>query len=163
VGGVLVNPPGTTFFNFYRPDQGTDGPLDTGAFASSPTNINSTYDFRAFDEAGAPVRPGTTPGLHITRKAAQPFARGPRDHTLYGITEIMGGGAAALDDQHHIEMLTNGYITLKEKTDDLRVGSITSTGSPSAAEPHSGDVTLFSPAAIIDAQNDGPGAEVIAG
>src|SRR5262249_60844682 len=59
--------------------------------------------------------------------------------------------------------LTNGSIPLKEKTDDSRVGSTPSTGSPTVDEPHSGDVTLFSPAAIIDAQNDGPGAEVIAG
>src|SRR5207253_5014119 len=159
--------PGERHFTFFntQPPEAASVPLDVGMFATGATHINSTYDLRQFDAAGHLWRPGITAGRNIVVKAADPSAADTRFINIYGITEILGGGAAALDDQHHIEMLTNGYITLREKTDDLRVGSITSTGSPDNAhgQPHAGDVTLYSPAAIIDPQNDGPGAELVAG
>ncbi len=164
-GGILVvyagHPsPGERHFTYFKPPPAEPPApaLDPGTFASAGTHINSTYDLRAFDSAGNLWRPGITSGRNIIITAAESNAADPKIVNVYGITEIVGGGSASSSDQHHIDVLTNGYVTLHEKTDDLRVGSITSTGSPSAAEPHSGDVTLFAPAAILDALNDGPGA-----
>ena len=54
-----------------------------------------------------------------------------------GITDILGSG--------HIDVLTNGFITLEELAGDLRAGSITSTDD---------DVTLTAPASIVDALDD---------
>jgi hypothetical protein len=159
-GGVFVEHDGggEEHFTYFRPPP-PEAPapgLDPGMFAdiTTATHINSTYDLREFDTAGNLWRPGITAGRNIILSAAESTAVDPKIVNIYGITEIVGGGSAASGDQHHINVLTNGYITLREKTDDLRVGSITSTGSPTGSEPHSGDVTLFSPAAIIDAQND---------
>jgi hypothetical protein len=167
-GGILVvyagHPaPGERHFTYFVPPPSEPAvpKLDVGAFAfagASATHINSTYDFRAYDAAGNLWRPGITAGRNIIITAADSNAPDPKIVNVYGITEILGGGSASSSDQHHIDVLTNGYITLHEKTDDLRVGSITSTGSPSMDEPRSGDVTLFAHAAIIDALNDGPGA-----
>ena len=65
---------------------------------------------------------------------------------VLAITEIVGTGyAAGATDQHHIDVLTNGWIALTEYTDDLRVGEIRSTAN---------DVLLYAPARTIDALND---------
>src|SRR5207302_405579 len=60
---------------------------------------------------------------------------------VLGITEL----TEALPNTS-IDVLTNGYITLTEKTGDLRVGRIKSTTS---------DVLLYAPRMIIDALADG--------
>src|SRR6185436_5893388 len=54
----------------------------------------------------------------------------------------------------HITVLTNGYVALTEKTGDMRVESITSTGS---------DVLLYAPDRILDADRDANTESDIAG
>jgi hypothetical protein len=138
-------------FRFFTPDAGAKLDLHPGVFANEGANaahIDSTYDIRAFTQTGQLHRPGIISQRNIVVKAAEPNAASPKIINIYGITEIIGGGPAASTDQNHIEILTNGLITLREKTDDMRVQSITSTRD---------DVILFSPAAIIDALNDGLG------
>jgi RTX calcium-binding nonapeptide repeat (4 copies) len=158
IGGILIaypgGPafPGERHFTFFKspPADGTDGgPLDPGVFANtgaSATHIDSTYDIRAYDGAGKLFRAGITSERSIIIAAAEPFAGSTKIINVYGITEIKGGGAADPGDVHHVDVLTNGDITIAEKTDDLRVGEIRST---------LGNVTLNSPAAIIDALKDG--------
>src|SRR5678815_5516653 len=71
---------------------------------------------------------------------------------IFGITEIVGTGfVEGPSDVHHIDILTNGNITINEITDDLRVGDITST---------SHDVLLYAPLAIVDALDDPNGTDV---
>ncbi len=151
-GVVLVKYEGTQDYFFTNFDGDSTGPgpgLDKGVFANegaSADHIDSTYDIRALDTNGHLYRPGITAERNIIINAAEPFAGGGKIVNVLGITEIIGGGDANPGDQHHIDVLTNGDITLSEKTDDLRVGQIRSTA---------GNVTLNSPAAIIDALDDG--------
>jgi hypothetical protein len=146
-----VSPSGEQHNTFFNTPDGSPVPENVGAFATlQPNNtIDSTYDIRALDTKGHPWLPGITAGNNIIVKAAQPNVplSDTKDINVLAITEIVGGGTAGSGDQHHIDVLTNGTITLSEKTDDLRVGEIKSTQS---------DVTLNSPAAIIDALDDGP-------
>ncbi|HEX5279640.1 MAG TPA: hypothetical protein VFW28_06150 [Micropepsaceae bacterium] len=155
-GGVSVSDatkPGT-YFTHFDSDPPPGPALDTGVFANegaSATHIDSTYDIRALNTDGNVYRPGITSDRNIIIAAADPDTTAA-GHTVnvLGITQIIGGGTANASDQHHIDALTNGFINLAEKTGDLRVGQITSTQS---------DVTLSSPAAIIDALNDGIGSD----
>jgi hypothetical protein len=148
-----------TFFNTPDPAYSSNS-KNLGVFGSNPTAMASTYDFRNVDTNGNFFRPGIVSGHNIIVTAANSQPTDPIVN-VYGLIQTFSGGAASLSDQHHVNVLTNGYITLRELSGDLRVGSITSTGNPGAApEQHAGDVTLFSPAAIIDAQDDFPVADV---
>ncbi|MDD1750937.1 MAG: hypothetical protein LUO89_13810, partial [Methanothrix sp.] len=151
VGPVhVIDSPTGDYYNKYEPDTGSPKPQDAGVFGSSPSHIDSTYDMRAFDAAGNRWRPGITSGRNIIVAAAEPTAGAGKIVNIHAITEIIGGGTPGGGDVHHIDMLTNGSIIDAEKTGDLRVGRIMSTA---------GDVTLSSPARIIDALNDGIGSE----
>ena len=85
--------------------------------------------------------PGITAGGDISVTAADLKPTDPIIN-VFGITELSGSG--------DINVLTNGFITLMEETGDLRAGAITSTAN---------DVTLYSPARIIDGLNDPAGAD----
>jgi Ca2+-binding RTX toxin-like protein len=156
-GGVLVNPPGQTYHNYYSTDSGGVPSLDAGVFGSGAVAIVTTYDFRALDVAGDRTIPGITAGLlcpssctsgNIIIQAANP-APGATQVNVLGITQIVGTGyPEVITDNHHIDVLTNGFITLTEKTHDLRAGRIKSTAN---------DVLLYSPRMIVDALNDNPG------
>jgi hypothetical protein len=155
--GILVkydaHPSGKIFYTAFDSEGVTHGPpLDLGMFAGSPVHIDSTYDIRAFDSAGVKNRPGITSKRNIIIAAAEPFAASPKLIHIFGITEIVGTGfVEGPSDVHHIDILTNGNITINEITDDLRVGDITST---------SHDVLLYAPLAIVDALDDPNGTDV---
>jgi hypothetical protein len=139
-----------TFFN--TPDPAGPG-LDPAVFVTGAfSHRDSTYDFRALDTNGNPYLPGITARHDIIVAAADPLAASPALINVQGITQLSGGPfpAPASSDQHHIDVLTNGNITLAEAAGDLRVGRIMSTAH---------DVTLNSQARIIDALAKGPGDE----
>jgi hypothetical protein len=97
------------------------------------------YDFRDLDSTGnrtvAGLIAGNTNGnIIITAKNSQPA---DIQVSVLGITDILGSG--------HIDVLTNGFITLTEQFGDMRVGEIHSTAD---------DVTLTAPASIVDALDD---------
>ncbi|MBK5565794.1 hypothetical protein [Ensifer sp. SSB1] len=143
-GGVLVKAPsqaaGVTHYNFFRPDSGSPEPLSRGVFGTGNTAIASTYDFRGIDPAtGSRTLPGlqagaVTTGGDIIVAAANSDPSATTINVL-GITEIVGNG--------DIDVVTNGYIALSEKTGDMRVERIKSTAS---------DVLLYSPRRILDAR-----------
>jgi len=158
-GGVNVKyeteTSGKRHFEFFRPDTPPGPALDPGVFANlgaSATHIDSTYDIRAVDSVGDLVRPGITAGRNIVITAAEPVAGSGRILNVLAITETVVANdlAQGAGDVHHVDVLTNGDITLAESTGDLRVGRIASTAN---------DVTLRSPRKIVDALNDGIGAE----
>ena len=138
--GVLVKYPeyagGKAYFNFFMPEVGDPEDLNFGAFATDPTEIESTYDYRAKDTDGEPTLPGVIAGGNIIIKAAE-FDPSDTIINVLGITEILSSG--------DINVLTNGNITLTEKNGDMRVERIKSTGN---------DVLLYSPVRIIDARDD---------
>ena len=128
------------YTSYFRPDRADPPNRDIGAFGGSTvTLLDSVYDFRDLDSAGnrtvAGLIAGNTNGnIIITAKNSQPA---DIQVSVLGITNILGSG--------HIDVLTNGYITLAEQFDDMRVGNITSTAD---------DVTLTAPAFIVDALAD---------
>ncbi|HEY9239276.1 MAG TPA: hypothetical protein VIP10_10605, partial [Burkholderiaceae bacterium] len=174
VGNVRVQvietmPPGSQTYNalhsrHFLPDGGTLS-LDPAAYASGGTPVASTYrfeerqarpegtvrhfagtvvDYLAYDPVLlVPVAPpaalpvtstaGLRAGVDIVVAASNP-APGATRLNVTGFTDITGSG--------HIDVLVNGFITLEEQAGDLRVGDIRSTDD---------DVTLISPAAILDA------------
>jgi len=151
-GGINVTYPSSADPNpYYRRFSSDFGPTpgrDPGVYGSGDVPVDVTYDFRALDGTGARILPGLVAGGNIILTGDLPSSS--LIH-VYGITEIVGTGfTETAGDGHHIDVVTNGDITIIEKTDDLRAGSITSTGR---------DVNLFSPTAIVDALNDA-GADV---
>src|SRR5262249_54479754 len=134
-GGVIVDHDGTgeRHFTFFKTPDGTPPDLDPGMFGfegPSAAHIDSTYDFRALDSVGNPFRTGVISKPNIIIAAAEPVAATPKIINIRAITEIDGTGFLAnSSDSHHIDVLTNGFITLAEKTDDLRVGRIMSTAN----------------------------------
>ena len=153
---VVVNPDGGSFTSppyyvtFFHPDgfrcdypAGSGCPTphrELGAFADdAETAVASTYDFRILDA-------GTTgPQGDVTLDAA--FPSGP---TVINIQAYIDVRQRSGDVHIH----TNGFINATEKArsgsgntnpGDLRVGQIQSTN---------GDVTLWAPGAILDADND---------
>jgi hypothetical protein len=145
---ALPGEPHHTFFNTPDPAAGLQDP---GAFGTGNNAFNSTYVVKAMDELSHRWRPGIVSGRNIIVTAAEPTAGSPKIINIDAITDVTGTGyVAGPTDQHHVDMLTNGSIIEAEKTGDLRVGRIMSTAN---------DVTLYSPAAIIDALNDGIGSE----
>ena len=164
IGGIDViysghGAPGEVHYTFFNTPPGTDGGnLDIGLFAlqgtqgQNATYIDSTYDIRALNGDAAAHRwlPGIVSARNIIVAAAEPTAGSGKIINIKAITEINGTGVPGPSDFHHVDVLTNGWIDLAEKTDDLRVGRIMSTAN---------DVTLHSPRMIIDALNDGIGSE----
>jgi Ca2+-binding RTX toxin-like protein len=143
--GVLVKWPsspstGVVHRVYFTPDSSC--PADcarpaSGAGGTFLAQTDSTYDLRARDLAlaGAPyVLPGIVAGGNIIVEAAQPTATSPRTINVFGIVDVLTTG--------HVDVLTNGWITLNEHVGDLRVGRILSTLS---------DVLLHAPGRIVDA------------
>ena len=100
--------------------------------------IASTYSFRG-DRSGRRAADAARRDRRRQHRRQERPQRptSPRTSSIHvlGITEIEGGG--------DIDVLTNGYVTLTEKTGDLRVERIRSTFD---------DVLLYSPARIVDAR-----------
>src|SRR6185503_15631710 len=103
---------------------------------ATSTDITSTYDFRELDTDGLRTLPGLIVGGNIVITAVRLATTAPFTNVL-AIEEITGSG--------HVDVLTNGYITVDEVTSDLQVGRIRSTAN---------DVILYSPAKIVDQLND---------
>ena len=127
------------YTSYFRPDGVVAPSRDLGAFGGTEVIRDSLYDFRDLDSAGNRTNAGliagnTTGNIIITAKNSQPA---DIQVSVLGITDILGSG--------HIDVLTNGYITLAEQFDDMRVGNITSTAD---------DVTLTAPVSIVDALAD---------
>src|SRR5581483_6045315 len=143
--GPFSSPP--YYVTFFHPDgfrcdypAGSGCPTphrELGAFADDAEKlVDSTYDFRILD-AGADGPQGD-----VTLDAADPF----------GTTVI---NIQAYIDLHRrsgdVHIHTNGFVIATEKArvgnnpGDLRVGQIVSTD---------GDVTLYAPGAILDADED---------
>ena len=136
---------GRTHYTFFDTPDGSAGSLNFGAYAygnaagaaADKDDIDSTYSYRGIDPAdGEPTLPGVTAGNDIIIAAADVSAGAKLIHVV-GISEI-----EALGD---IDVLTNGDITLTEKSGDMRVERIKSTIN---------DVLLYSPARIVDANDD---------
>ncbi len=121
-----------TFFTFFRPDGSRpSGVADAGlpgrVFAPDPagTPIDSTYNYGLIEAGG---------NIVLNALDSSPTAT---EVNVQGTTDILGNG--------HIDVLTNGFITLTEYAGDMRVGDITSTAN---------DVTLKAPQSIVDALAD---------
>jgi len=118
--GVLVKYPGQAgglaHINYFTPDVGSAGKLHYGAYATGTGTIDSTYDFRGINPAGSPTGLPTLPGViaggNIVIAAANQAPTAKLIHVV-GITEI--------EDIGDIDVLTNGNITLTEKTGDMRI------------------------------------------
>ena len=149
--GILVKWPGAApaagqpYTSFYRPDGATPN-RDVGAFGAGPgTEIESTYDIRAVDAFGNRTLPGIVSQSNIIVAAANSSPSATLIH-VFGILEIVGDTfPEGPGDEHHVDILTNGNITINEKTGDLRVGAIVSTAN---------DVLLYAPRMIVDALDD---------
>src|SRR5262249_1890434 len=128
------------FYNFYTPDTGSPAGQDLGVYAKNSTPIASTYDFQGRNGDGSlNGKPGLVAGTgNILVNAADPDPSATQINVT-GITDILGTGTGWID------VKTNGFITLTEFADDMRVGKIESTAN---------NVTLTSPASIIDANPD---------
>ncbi|MEY2518223.1 MAG: large repetitive protein, partial [bacterium] len=164
-GGVLVQHPGEgsgeTHYTFYNtpdpsgsalPDVGVFGACDLADQTACPEIIETTYLLKALDQAGARTLAGVQAGGNIILKAA-PFASATPLVHIDGILEIHGTGTDT-EGAGWIDALTNGQITLAEKTDNLHVGHI---------ESRFGDVTLGAPRAILDWHSvSGEVADVVA-
>ena len=143
-GGVRVRPrPSSgddkTYFAQFRPDTATAGAaIDVGYFGRSEgaLAIKATYHFLDPASGGAGLVAAGSGSIVVTAKNAAPSAL---QVNVTGVTDIVGAGSG------HVDVLTNGFVTLSEQAGDLRVGSITST---------SNDVTLTAPASIVDALDD---------
>ena len=136
--GVLVTSTGPsptgTYYNFYYGNVGSPVGLEEGAFASASHPINSTYHFSLLD-AGATTSTGS-----ITVDAASPSDIVDTHRiNIVALSEIRGTG--------NVNMHTSGFITDTEQSGDLRVGEIKSFDD---------DVTLTSPASIVDAPTGSP-------
>ena len=150
LGGVLVTVPpnsksGTFYdqFTYFNPESNPNTPLNAGVFGTGAATIASTYDFRQRDNTLTPTTmAGVTADGDISITAADPNPTDPIIN-VYAITELSGSADV-------INVLTNGSITLMEETGDLRAGVIKSTAN---------DVTLYSPARIVDGLNDPAGVD----
>jgi hypothetical protein len=139
------------FWNHFTPNDPTSPrpPIDPGfGLGATVTHPETTYDFRQLDTNGNRILRGIRAGGDIIIRTVDPDTTVPFDPTdepepsdptvnIRGIVEI--------DTTGHIDVLTNGFISLYEATGEMRVGRIKSTGS---------DVLLLAPARIIDALND---------
>ena len=139
--GVRIQHPGGTVTRntFFLDPDGSGVPLHSGAFGEGATNIPVTYDFRGLNTSGQRVVPGLVAGRNVIVRAAEPLALPSTFKTInvLAITELLGTG--------YIDVHTNGWIEITEQTGDLQAGRIHSTLD---------DVTLYSPAAILDQRND---------
>ena len=131
----------------FRPTQNNPY-TNLGAFNSTGTPIDSAYTF-------SDVRAGNDISIQHKRNTANFFgttisftATTDVDATLtdIGMTQSVGTGQSlsTSDGVGKVDMTTNGFVRVTERTGDLRVGAITSTAS---------DVTLFSPHRILDAES----------
>lgn len=133
LNGLRVTTPSTSptsdaeYYNHFRPDSGTAPASDPAVFADMDHawTINSAYDFGLLEAAG-----------NIVVSAADASTSVPTLEIVAN-TNLLGSG--------HLDVDTNGTITLTETNGDLRVGIIRSTAA---------DVDLSSQAAIVDAFDD---------
>ncbi len=152
VGGVRVRASSgpavdKTFYNQFRPEDpagATFGAaIDVGFYGGDPSyggnskDIKATYNFVNPQDGTAGLIANGDPDTGNIIVKAEKSAPDDIEVNVTGITEILGSG--------HIDVLTNGFITLTEQTGDMRVGNITSTAN---------DVTLTAPQWIVDALDD---------
>ena len=150
--GVTVKykevPAGESFTRFFRPDASCPSwcrvSSATGSSGSGATEVEATYDLRAIDPT---TRTGALAGIvaggTIVISRVDPDDTAPLVHVT-GILDLQA-------DTAHVDVLTNGAISLSEKSGDLRVGQITSSY---------GDVLLYAPGRIVDAVAAADGADV---
>jgi hypothetical protein len=136
--GPAVN---AIWFNQFRPDDpagaSQGSAVDVAFFGAGAVSINGTYNFVTPLGAAGLVADGAGPGkgnVVVTAAVSTPVVPWVN---VTGVTEVLASG--------HIDVLTNGFVTLTEQTGDMRVGTITSTGN---------DVSLTAPSSIVDALAD---------
>ncbi len=108
--------------------------LDVGYFGGSPSDIDATYHLE-YPLAGGGISAGLiAEGIGDITLLHTPASATSARVNILGLTEIIGTG--------HIDVDTNGFVTLTEQSDDLRAGRIASSLD---------DVTLTAPGSIVDA------------
>ena len=124
-----------SYHGHFRPSTNTPD-TNVGAFAGIGTPVNSAYTF-------ADARAGRDISIRHTSTATTITFTATTD--VDATLTDLGTGAtlSTADDNGKIDMTTNGFVTVTERSGDLRVGDITSTAS---------NVTLTSPARILDAE-----------
>ena len=128
--------------SFFHPD-GAVFPASLGAFAIGGTAVATTYDFRGLDTSGNRILTGLIAGNNIIVTKA--FGE-PAQVNVVAITDTLGGPYPEDGgDQHHVDVHTDGFITIYEQNGDLRVGEILSSANY---------VILETPRMIVDALND---------
>ena len=140
-GTPSPNPP-DTYKNHFRPDTVIvpDPNEDVRrAFGNDRTNLDSAYTFTDLSAGHIIHAFHTSTATTITFMVFSDV-----DATLHDADT--GALVTSEDKNGRIDLWTNGWIVDIETSSDLRVGEIVSTN---------GDVTLRSPAAILDAELDG--------
>jgi hypothetical protein len=118
------------FTNFDSPLGQTSPSLGRAFFATGATELATTFDFSSINPAtGMRDLAGLVSGLDTPTGDIKVEAANsnPAATTIIvtGITDLTGATG-----NNHIDVLTNGSITLTERNDAMRVGSIISTASP---------------------------------
>ena len=161
-----------------------DGAAVLIAYAADSTPINADYQFCGVNGGGSPdctvagVTAGHTIDIHHTSTATSvTFRVLSNDDATFTDADRPTLVLGSADNNGRIDLKTNGSIIDTETNGDLRVGQIQSTGSCTSSPPcnfataaawlvnpalaeHAalrplGDVTLNSPAAVLDAESDG--------
>jgi hypothetical protein len=142
--GILVKYPvgaSETYYTSFR--GGTSRTKLSGAVYGTGTDTVATkYTLKGYDAAGQLTLPGVIAGGSILVTASNAADDAPRVE-VDALTQITHSG--------HIDVTTNGLVTVEEVTGDLRVGRIESTRD---------SVILRSPERILDALADA-GADVL--
>ncbi|MGH3744214.1 MAG: hypothetical protein ACRDTP_05085, partial [Mycobacteriales bacterium] len=160
-GFTYQNPNPHNYENDFHPDG--DGPaIDTGVLmALGTTNVAVNSDYTFTDPPSALAEPGLIAGtdiyVHHDSQATDLTL------TLYTVvdgtfTARNGQTFGSADNTGRIDLYTNGSIVDTENRGNLRVGQIESTGvcasSTLCPAKVAADVTLNSPAAVLDASGD---------
>ena len=161
-----------------------DGAAVLIAYAADVTPINADYQFCGVDGSGNPdcTLAGVTAGHNIdihhnSSAASVSFRILSNDDATFTDADRAALVLGTADNNGRIDLKTNGSIIDTETSGDFRVGQIQSTGGCTSSPPcnlatpaswlvnpllaehaamHAlGDVTLNSPAAILDAESDG--------
>ena len=138
-GTPSPNPP-DTYKNHFRPDTVIvpDPNEDVlRAFGHNRTNLDSAYTFSDLSAGN---------NIHVFHNSTATTITFTAFTNVDATLNDLDTGAPVSTEDHigRIDLLTNGSIVDTETSSDLRVGSIDSTN---------GDVTLKSPAAVLDAES----------
>ncbi len=137
---------GVTRYTHFLADGVGGGDINAGfGLGGSEMYVTSTYDFRQLDSSGNRTLPGvTSTNGNIIVTSVRTATSAPFTNVV-AIFEGSSVGTVGTGAAKHIDVLTNGFITIYEQSGDLRAGLIKSTAK---------DVILYAPARIVDATGD---------